>query len=209
MGSESNDNHSDNLRSSISGIINLRTLVFWSCRPLVLLLCQLVVELPVVALPSCPLVISSRRHLFSPHLSSSSHCTALSSYHCSGWLLLRRLSLRRTLVLFSTSHCATLSSSNRTGWLLPRLSSCRPLIFSLRRTLVLLSSSHCTALSPSHHAVWLLHCLSLICRLDLSSSSYCSTILSTCADWLLCCLSSHRPLVLLSCCSLILLLSAG
>ena len=58
MGSESNINHSDNLRSSIGGIINLRTLVVWSRRPLVLLSCQLVVELPVVELPSCPLVTS-------------------------------------------------------------------------------------------------------------------------------------------------------
>jgi len=33
----------------------------------------------------CPLVLSSCRHLvFSPRLSSSSHCTALSSSHCAG-----------------------------------------------------------------------------------------------------------------------------
>ena len=118
----------------------------------------------------CPLDLSppSRRHLvFSPHLSSSSHCTALSSYHCVGWLLpclsLRHrlvLSLHRPLILSSSSQCTALSSSNRAGWLLRRLSSRHRLVFLSRHTLVLLSSSHCAALLSSHRAVWLLRCLS-------------------------------------------------
>jgi len=169
MGSESNSNHSDNLRSSISGIINLRTLVVWSRRPLVLLSCQLVVELPVIELP---LVISSLRHLvFSPCLSSSSRCTTLSLSHCAGLLLLPCLSLRCLLVLLSPSHCA--------------------------------------AISPSHRAVWLLRRLLSRRRLVLLSSSYCATISSSCAGWLLCCLSLHCPLVLSSCCPLVLSLCAG
>ena len=151
----------------------------------------------------CPLVLSSRRHLvFLPCLSSSSRCTALSSSHCAGWLLLRRLSARRRLVLSSSSHCAALllfhraiwllrplllgcclvlsssshcaalSSSNHASWLLRHLLSCRHLVFSSRRTLVLLSSSHCAALSPSHCAIWLVRRLSSRRRLVLSSSSH-------------------------------------
>jgi hypothetical protein len=74
-------------------------------------------------------------------LSSSSHCAALLSYNCVGWLLCclssRRhlvFSSRRTLVLLLSSHCDALSSSHHTVWLLRCPSS--------RRRLVLSSSSH-------------------------------------------------------------------
>ena len=128
----------------------------------------------------CPLVLSSHHHLvFSPRLSSSSHCTALSSSHCAGWLLLRRLSLRCRLVL------------------------------STRRTLVHLLSYHCAAASPSHRAVWLLRCLSSCCHLVLSSSSHCAALSSSnYAGWLLRRLSLRRRLVLLSCHPLVLLSSS-
>ena len=124
----------------------------------------------------CPLILSSRRHLvFSPRLSSSSRCTALSSSHCAGWLLLRRLSARRHLVLSSSSHCAALLPSHRAVWLLRRLSSCCRLVLS--------SSSHCATLLSSNRAGWLLRHLSsrrrLVfsshCTLVLLSSSHCSS----------------------------------
>ena len=104
-------------------------------------------------LSRCPLVLSSRRHLvFSSRLSSSSRCTALSSSHCTGWLLLCRLSARPCLVFLLSSHCAALLPSHCTIWLLRRLSSCCRLVLSL--------SSHCATLSSSNRAGWLL------CRLS-------------------------------------------
>jgi hypothetical protein len=122
--------------------------------------------------------LSCRYLVFSPRLSSSSRCTALSSSHCAGWLLLRRLSLScrlvlllcHTLVLSSFSHCTAASPSHCAVWLLHRLSP--------RCPLVLLSSSHCAALSSSNCAGWLLRCLSLCHCLVHSSSSHCAILLS-------------------------------
>ena len=80
-------------------------------RPLVLSPHRLVVALPLDALPSCHLIVSSCRlslflrasWLLRHHLLSSSRCTALSSSHLAGWLL-RCLSLCRPLVLSSIAH---------------------------------------------------------------------------------------------------------
>ncbi len=128
----------------------------------------------------CPLTLSSRCHLiFSPCLSLSSQCTALSLSDCAGWLLLPCHSLccrllflsRRTLVLSSSSHCATLLSSHRTVWLLCRLSS------SSRCRLVLF-----VVLSLRHHLVvlrWLACCVASCCA-TLVLSSRCPLVLSLC-----------------------------
>ena len=79
------------------------------------------------------------------------------------------------------------------------LSLCRPLVLSLRRLAVasplnvppscslVISSSCC--LASSCRTSWLSHH-------HLSSSSHCTILSSShCADWLLCCLSLRRPLV--------------
>ena len=58
---------------AVCGIIHLRTLVVLSRRPLVLLLRQLVVELPVITLPSCPLDTPPSRLLASPLIIHSLH----------------------------------------------------------------------------------------------------------------------------------------
>ena len=135
-----------------------------------------VVDSPVIALPSRPLVLSACRHLvFLTRLSSFSCCTALSSSHCAGWLL---------LCCFSSPH---------------------RLVLSLRCTLVLSLSSHCAALSPCHCTIWLLCRLLLRCRLYLSSSSHCVALsLSNCAGWLFRHLSLRRCLILSSRCCLVL-----
>ena len=67
------------LLKDISGIINLRTLVVWSRRPLVLLSCRLVVELPVVALPFRPLVTPPSCLLALPLIILSLHCPLIFS----------------------------------------------------------------------------------------------------------------------------------
>ncbi len=102
----------------------------------------------------CSLVVLSCRTLV---LSWSSHCTALSSPHCAGWLLhclllccCLVLSLHRTLILLLSSHCVAVLLSHCAGWLLHHLSLNRCLILSSCCSLVLLSSSHCAALSSPH-----------------------------------------------------------
>ena len=129
----------------------------------------------------CPLILSSRRHLvFLPRLSSSSRCTTLSSSHCAGWLLLRRLSARHRLVLSSSSHCAALSPSHRV-----------PGCFVASRRAVVLSSPCPLTAPPSRSLIvqagWLLHRLSSRRRLVFSSrrtlvllsSSHCAALSSS------------------------------
>ena len=84
IGSESNDNDdSVNLQSSISGIINLRTLVVWLHRPLVL----------------------------RAALSSSRHAAILSSHLASHHPLIAPTSHHLVCCVASHSHCAALSTS--------------------------------------------------------------------------------------------------
>ena len=124
-----------------------------------------VVESPVVALPSCPLV-TPPSHLLAPPL-------IVPSLHHPLIISLRRLVVvasplvtppSRPLVVPHSRPLVVLSlvallPSHRAVWLLRRLlSHCR---------LVLLSSSHCATLSSSY-AGWLLCCLSLHCRHVLS-----------------------------------------
>ena len=102
--------HCDTLVSTHHASLLLHCLSLSSCcapcHPLILSLRRLVVALPLDALPSCRLVISSCRLVLSRraswllrhHLLSSSCCTAVSSSHRAGWFL-HCLSLCCSLVL--------------------------------------------------------------------------------------------------------------
>jgi len=121
MGSESNNNHSDNLWSIISGIIYLTTSV------------------PAASpMQKCLQVQTIQTYLTLTYLQCI-QCWSLSSSHCTGWLLFcclssphrLVLSSHRTLVLSSSSHCAAFSVSNRAGCLLRcLLSRCRLFLLS-------------------------------------------------------------------------------
>ncbi len=117
---------------------------------------------------------------------------------CASWLLCRLLSqcplvllLCRPLILSSSSDCATLLLSHLTGWLLHRLLLHRPLIvLSLHRSCCLAPASCCIASCCA--------ALSLCRPLVLSLSFHCAALsLSHLTGWLLRCLLSRRPLVVL------------
>jgi hypothetical protein len=117
---------------------------------------------------------------------------------CASWLLCPLSSQRplvlllcRPLILSSSSDCAALLLSHFTGWLLRcLLLHCPLVVLSLCRSCCLAPASCCIA---SRRAT-----LSLCRPLVLSVSSHCAALsLSHLTGWLLCCLSSCRPLVVL------------
>ena len=155
--------------------------------------CCIVSCRPLIVLPS---LSTCRTSLLLHHLSSSSHCSALSSSYPASWLL---------HCLSPFSCCATLLSTRHTSLLSHRLSSSSccaprcPLVLSLCRLVVVspldAPSSHRLVLSScplllSRHASWLL-------RHHLLSSSRCTALSSSHrAGWLLCCLSLGFLLIL-------------
>ena len=139
-------------------------------------------------------------------LSSSSHCSALSSSCPASWL---------SHCLSPSSCCATLLSTRRTSLLSHRLSSSSrcaprcPLVLSSHR-LVVVSPLN---VPPSRRLIVLSCCLSLFCRTSwlwycLSLSSHCTALSSSCpTSWLPHCLSpsSHCATLLTTRCTSLLL----
>ncbi len=162
-------------------------------RPLVILL-RLVVALPPVTPPSCPLIVppsspfvvlSLRRPLVvsSHRLVVTSPLVVLPSRCPLAPPLSRCLVLAGCCV---NSHCAALLSTCHAT----SLSSCRPI----------------TALT-SRHLIPPAGCCVASCRTTLLSSSHRATLSLSCSGWLLRCLPSCCPLVLLLCLPLIISLS--
>jgi hypothetical protein len=187
---------------------------------------------PITALPSCCLIALAGCCVPSSctALSLSSHRAAL-LLSCSGWLL-RCLPSHRPLVhpfVVLSLHCPLVVSSH---WLVVALPvvvppSCHPLAPPLSRCLApsgCCINSCCAALSSSCHATPLFsHCpitaLTSRCLIEpagccvashctaLSSSSHRAALPLSCSSWLLHCLPSHHPLVLLLCLPLVISLS--
>ena len=183
---------------AVCGIIHLRTLVLLSRHPLFLLLHQLVVESPVIALLSRPLVMPPSRLLTSPLIVLLLHHPFIVSLRRLVAVVSPLIVLPSCPLVVPHSHCTAALPSHRADWLLHRL-----LVFLSHRTLVLLTSSRFTTLSSSHCDVWLLRHLSSRYRLVLLSSSHCATsrhlalagccVASRCTN-----LSSYRCTALLS-----------
>ena len=140
------------------------------------MLCQLVVELPVVALHSRPLITPPSHLLASPFIILSLQRPLIVSLHRLVIVVLLLftprlvLSSRRTLVFLSSSHCATLLPSNRAGWLLRPLTA--PPFHRLIMQIVALplaALSSCLLVVPNSHPLVVLSlCLPLVissCRL--------------------------------------------
>jgi hypothetical protein len=138
--------------------------------------------LPVVALSSCPLVM-----LPSCLLAAPAGCCISSSLP----------------LVAPPSRCQIAQAGCCVG-------SCRAAVLSPCHATC--SSSHCPLTAPP--SCFLIApsgcCVASRCATrSLLSSSHCAALSSSCADWLLCCLSLHHPLVLLSRCPLVLSLCTG
>jgi hypothetical protein len=186
MGSESNNNHSDNLWSSISGFINLRTpLVVWLRHPLVLLSCQLVVESPVVELPSHCAAISS---------------SCLASHYPLIALLSHRLITQVGCCCIASRRAAVLSSRRA-----PLSSSCCPLTAPPSHHLIVqagccVASRRAVVSSSRRPPLTAPPSCFLIAQAGCCVASRCTAVSSSRrADVL----SSHRPLTAPSSCRLI------
>jgi hypothetical protein len=140
---------------------------------------------------------------------SSSHCAALSS-SCHPLTAPPSCCLISPAGCCVTSCCTALSSSSHSTALivLRRLVVVLPLVAPPSRRAALLSSPRPLPVLPSCCFISPAGCCIASCGTNLLLSSHSAALLSSCAGWLLHCLSLHRPLILLSCHPLILLLSS-